>query len=167
MSDFFAANLSPRKVVSTSGANVLSWGALLEAAPRSGIDWTAPEAFLAILFAAVTSDGDLAAVEHEALMALAHRSRALKTVSAKQLVDLNSKIVERMRRSDTVLRDACAALPPEMRLSAFIHALDLVLADGELNQDEAVFLDELSRNLDLDRDDVERVADVIVEKNRY
>lgn len=167
MSDFFAANLSHRDTGSVVAANVLSWGALLEAAPRAGAEWTIPEAFLAVLYAAVTCDGELAAVEHEELMALAHRSRALKTLTVKQLADLNVSILARMRTSDSMLRDACAALPSEMRISVFTHALDLVLADGELNHDEAAFLDELSDNLALARVDIERVADVIVEKNRY
>jgi uncharacterized tellurite resistance protein B-like protein len=167
MSDFFAANLRPREGASTAPQNVLSWSVLLEAAPDSKTEWTIPEAFLAILFAAVTCDGELAAVEHEELMALAHRSRALKTVSAKQLAELNIRVVERMRRTDTMVSDACAALPAEMRLSAFSHALDLVLADGEINRDEAAFLDQLSRNLELSLGDIERIADVLVEKNRY
>jgi uncharacterized tellurite resistance protein B-like protein len=167
MSDFFAANLRPREASSMLTANALSWGALLETPPGAADAWTAPEAFLAILFSAVTCDGELAAVEHEELMALAHRSRALKSVSVKQLADLNAKIVDRMRRSDAMLAEACAALPEEMRLSAFTHALDLVLADGELNRDEALFLDHLSLHLELARADIERVADVIVEKNRY
>jgi hypothetical protein len=34
-------------------------------------------------------------------------------------------------------------------------------------EDEAVFLAELSSNLGLDRGDIERVAHVIVEKNRH
>ncbi len=167
MSDFFAANLRPREGASTTPENALSWSVLLEAAPASKTEWTIPEAFLAVLFAAVTCDGELAPVEHEELMALAHRSRALKTVSAKQLAELNIKIVERMRRTDTMVRDACAALPEEMRLSAFSHALDLVLADGDLNPAEAAFLDQLSRHLDLPLSDIDRIAKVIVEKNRY
>jgi uncharacterized tellurite resistance protein B-like protein len=167
MSDFFAANLSPRQTPSIAPENGLSWGALLETAPDSKSEWTAPEAFLAILFAAVTCDGDLAPVEHEELMALAHRSRALKTVNPKQLAELNISIVERMRRSDTMLRDACAALPAEMRLSAFSHALDLILADGEINRAEAAFLDQLSGGLDLALSEIERIADVLIAKNRY
>ena len=167
MSDFFAANLRPHDGASTAPENVLSWSVLLEAAPESKTEWTIPEAFLAILFAAVTCDGELAAVEHEELMALAHRSRALKTVSAKQLAELNISIVERTRGTDTMVRDACTALPVEMRLSAFTHALDLVLADGDLNPAEAAFLDQLSRYFDLPLTDIERVAKVIVEKNRY
>jgi hypothetical protein len=45
--------------------------------------------------------------------------------------------------------------------------MDLVLADGDLNQDEADFLNALILHLKLDREGVERVADVIMLKNRY
>lgn len=135
-------------------------------ADATGI-WSIPEAFLAVLFGAVTCDGELAAVEHEELLALVHRSRALKTLSTRQLSDLNIKILERMRGSDTVLRDACAALPEEMSAPLFAHALDLILADGEFGEDEADFLNGLILNLNLDREDVERIATVIELKNRY
>jgi hypothetical protein len=82
------------------------------------------------------------------------------------LSDLNLKILERMRSSDSVLREACRALPEDMRAPVFAHALDLVLADGELNEDEADFLNGLILNLGLDREDVERIATVIELKNR-
>ncbi len=167
MSSFFVASLGPRQ--STKAAsNTLSWSALIEAADaKTAADWSIPEAFLTILFSAVTCDGELAAVEHEELLALAHRSRALKTLTTRQLSDLNIKIVERLRRSDTALRDACAVLPDDMRSPVFAHALDLVLADGELNEDEADFLNGLILSLRLDGEDVERIAAVIELKNRY
>jgi uncharacterized tellurite resistance protein B-like protein len=167
MSDFFAANLGPRPGGSTV-PYALSWGAMLEADLEPTPDaWSIPEAFLAVLFAAVTCDGELVAVEHEELLALAHRSRALKTLTAKQLGELNVRILERMRADVAMLRSACAALPAEMRLPVFAHALDLVLADGELNEDEAKFLDALVLDLELHRDDVERIANVIELKNRF
>jgi hypothetical protein len=72
-----------------------------------------------------------------------------------------------MRGGRAMLRGACAALPAEIRLPVFAHALDLVLADGELNEDEAKFLDALVLDLDLHRDDVERIANVIELKNRF
>lgn len=167
MSDFFVASLGPRET-GKAASNPLSWSALLETEDKEAVQaWSVPEAFLAILFGAVTCDGELAAVEHEELLALAHRSRALKTLTAKQLSDLNISILERMRSSDSVLPDACAELPEDMRAPVFAHALDLILADGELNQDEADFLNALILNLRLDREDVERIAAVIELKNRY
>jgi uncharacterized tellurite resistance protein B-like protein len=167
MSDFFVASLGSRQP-GQAAPNPLSWSALLEAEDeKTAAGWPIPEAFLTILFRAVTCDGELAAVEHEELLALAHRSRALKTLTTKQLSDLNIRILERLRRSDATLRDACAELPEEMRAPVFAHALDLVLADGELNEDEADFLNGLILNLRLDREDVERIAAVIELKNRY
>jgi len=59
------------------------------------------------------------------------------------------------------------ALPEEMRLTAFANALDLVLADGQLSEDEADFLNTLILHLQLNGADVERIADIILLKNRY
>lgn len=165
MSDFFPASLGPRPG-GASAANALSWSALLETEAEAET-WSIPEAFLAILFGAVTCDGELAPVEHEELLALAHRSRALKTLTQKQLANLNVRILERMRKADTVLQQACAALPEDIHAPVFAHALDLILADGELNEDEADFLNTLMLNLKLDRTDVERIAAVISLKNSY
>jgi uncharacterized tellurite resistance protein B-like protein len=116
---------------------------------------------------ATTCDGQLAAVEHEELLALVHRSRALKSLSTNELAEINTKIVARLRDADSALQEACKSLPEEMRLPLFAHALDLVLADGELKQDEAEFLDSIVLHLGLDRESVERVSSVIALKNRF
>lgn len=163
MSEFFAANLgaSPPK-------NALAWASLFTpTTERRPEGWTAAEAFAAIIFAAASCDSEVAPVEHEELLALIHRSRALKALTPQQLGQINLKIVDRLRDEPSALGDACAALPEEMRLPIFAHALDLVLADGELNADEADFLNTLILNLKLDREDVSKVADVIVLKNSY
>ena len=130
-------------------------------------NWAAPEAFLAVLLAAVLSDGELAAVEQEELLALAHRSRALKSLSPSQLNEFSLMVAARLRDEPDALQAACAALPEDMRQPLFAHALDLVLADGDLTTDEADFLNTLILSLKLDREDVSRITDVIVLKNRY
>lgn len=135
-------------------------------APRTQ-GWTVPEAFVTVLLSAVTCDGDLAAIEHEELLALAHRSRALMSLTTKQLADINEKVLARLRDEEGAFEQACAAIPEEMRLSLFAHALDLVLADGDLNQDEADFLNGLILRFNLMADDVRRITDVLVLKNKY
>jgi uncharacterized tellurite resistance protein B-like protein len=96
-----------------------------------------------------------------------HRSRALKSLSTSELAEINTKIVARLRDAETALQEACQALPEEMRLPLFAHALDLVLADGELKQQEAEFLDSIVLYLGIDRESVERVSSVIALKNRF
>lgn len=164
MSDFFVSKLGPSP--SAEAKNPLSWSSLISAAPEPE-GWSVPEAFVAVLLAAVTCDGDLASVEHEEILALAHRSRALKTLTVAQLSELNVKALARLRDESGALADACAALPAEMRASVFAHALDLVLADGELTIDEADFLNTLILGLKLDREIVAKISDVIVLKNQY
>ncbi|MEZ5995576.1 MAG: tellurite resistance TerB family protein [Hyphomonadaceae bacterium] len=162
MAEFFAASLGKAQP-----GNVLDFSALLAQPPQSTEGWSAPEAFTAILIGAVTCDGELAAVEHEELLALAHRSRALKALSPGELGELSAKAAARLSDEPDALRSACAALPEDMRQPVFAHALDLVLADGELNADEADFLNTLILALKLERDDVSKITDVIVLKNRY
>lgn len=165
MSDFFVSKLGPGE----TPRNALSWSTLVQepdTVPKPAA-WTVPAAFVTVLLAAVTCDGEMAEVEHEEILALTHRSRALQSLSAAQIAALNVQAVSRMRDEPTALADACAALPDDMRPAVFAHALDLVLADGELTIQEAGFLNALIRNLKLDREMVSKIADVIVLKNRY
>ncbi|WP_395645674.1 tellurite resistance TerB family protein [Terricaulis sp.] len=165
MSDFFVSKLGsgdPPK-------NTLSWSSLVGEPPVAPATktWTVPAAFVMVLLAAVTCDGEMAEVEHEEILALTHRSRALQSLSPAQIAALNVQAVSRMRDEPTALADACAALPEDMRPTVFAHALDLVLADGELTIEEADFLNALILNLKLDREIVSKIADVMVLKNQY
>lgn len=161
MSSFFVASLGQTR----GEENVLDWSRLLTsgAAPAHAA-WTIPEAFLAILIAAASCDGDVAAVEREEIVAIVHRSRALKSLSSAQLNELQDRVTTRL--AEGALGEACAALPQDMRLSVFAHALDLVLADGDLTEAEADFLNTITRNFGLDGDAVRNVADVIIIKNQ-
>lgn len=165
MSEFFAANLG------TPPKNVLDWSSLAGVSKLTpGVDapaWSAEQAYAAVLFAAATCDGKLSTEEYEELLALVHRSRVLKVFSPQQLGAINVVIAARLRDTDTALRDACFALPEDMRLTAFANALDLVLADGQLSEDEADFLNTLILHMQLSGADVERIADIILLKNRY
>lgn len=165
MSDFFVSKLGP----SGASRNNLSWSALVDEPPAAAKPqtWSVPAAFVTVLLAAVTCDGEMAEVEHEEILALTHRSRALQSLSPAQIASLNIQAVSRMRDEPTALADACAALPADMRPAVFAHALDLVLADGELTIEEADFLNALIRNLKLDREIVAKIADVMVLKNQY
>lgn len=163
MAEFFAAGLGP----SPEGANALAWQSLFsEPAPASG--WSVPEAFFCVLFRAATCDGDLAALEFEHLLALAHRSRALAGLTEDQLCAVNTAVAARLAAGPAhALRQACAALPQEMHASVFAHALDLVLCDGALVDAEAAFLNELIAALELAPAERDRICEVLLVKNLY
>ena len=132
--------------------------------PKSS--WTPQEALFAVLFFATVSDGGLDRIEQETLLALVHRSRALKTLGDEELENLNASVSAKLHgREDEALEEACQALPSPLRLPLFAQALDIVLADGDLTQKESAFLNRLAAYLQLVEADVRRIADVIILKN--
>jgi tellurite resistance protein len=160
MSDFFVSKLEAREDPQTD------W---FERAPAAAsAPWTSAEAFMAILFSAAASDGEFGVVEHEAFLALRHRSRALKHLDAKAAGAAMSTVLARLEAGgESALAAACAALPQQMRASAFAHALDLISCDGDMLRDEAEFLDALALALELEFDLVQHIASVILLKNKY
>lgn len=129
-------------------------------------DWSIPEAFLCLLFSAAFADGVVADVEKEEIFALTHRSRALKSLTPGQLAEINAAINQRLATRPNGLEEACGSLPTEMRLPVFAHCVDIVLADGELVQTEADFLNRVVAGMGLDPAEAQKVMDVMVTKNR-
>lgn len=165
MPDFLAAGLGANR---KNAYHPFDWSGLFAQAREPDDPWTIPEAFFCILFTAIACDGNVAHLEQEELLALAHRSRALKALTLTELGDVNASVVARMAaRPNSALQEACAALPAEMTANVFAHALDLALSDGALAPSEATFLNDLIDALGLDAETVASIANVMVLKNQY
>lgn len=165
-SQFFAESLGGPSV---AYPNIFhDWPAQVDArATKRESSWSAPEAFLCILLGAGVCDREFADDERELVRLIAHRSRGLKALSPQQLDVLQWLVVDRLEAGlDQALEAACAALPDEIKLPAFAHALDIALMDGSLNAAEAAYLDRLAALLDLDPALSRPVANAIVIKNR-
>lgn len=164
MADFF-----PNQLGQGASQPVLDWSGLLAAArAREHVEWTAPEAYFAVLLAAASCDGDVSAQEQDMLAALVHRSRALSALSEEELADLNTRVVARMRSDGPAfLSKACAAAPVDMRMPLLAQALDIVLCDGDVGTNESAFLNRLMTELHLPIEEVRAVASVMIVKNRY
>lgn len=130
-------------------------------------DWTVGEAFMALHLSAVSADGRLSEEEHAELFTLARRSRVLKTYTQDQLAQVNQIVSQRLNERSEGLVEACESLPHDMRLTVFAHCVDLVLSDGELHEKEAEFLNKITAYLGLDRENAERIQQVLLIKNRF
>jgi uncharacterized tellurite resistance protein B-like protein len=130
-------------------------------------DWTIGEAFLCLILSAIGVDGRVTAEEQNELMALSTRSRALKSMNPQQLAQANQVVSHRIQTRPNGLEEACQSLPTDMRLTVFAHCVDIILADGELHQVEADYLNKITTFLGLDRADAERVQQVLLIKNRF
>ncbi|MEL6474637.1 MAG: TIR domain-containing protein [Pseudomonadota bacterium] len=130
-------------------------------------DWSVSEAYLAILLSAVFSDGELAPEESDEIKTLVSRSRIFKCYNDQELAELNEVINRKLAKDEESLEKACNTIPRDMRLSIFARSVDISLADGDLNEAERSFLDELSIHLELDQSEVRKVIEVFYLKNRY
>ncbi|HBB54881.1 MAG TPA: hypothetical protein DCZ49_01690 [Hyphomonadaceae bacterium] len=130
-------------------------------------DWSLPEAFMCVILAAATADGVVTLEENYEIQALARRSRTLKMLNPNQLAQTNNVVNERLRTRPSALQEACAALPNETRLPIFAHCVDIVLADGELLDVEARFLDRVRELLQINEGDAIAIREVMMMKNQY
>ncbi len=65
------------------------------------------------------------------------------------------------------LVDGCVeGLPDGYRVSAFTNAVNLVLADGNVDEDEKEFIDTLRKKLSIPSDAAKMIAKVLVIKNK-
>ena len=78
-----------------------------------------------------------------------------------------ARIVERIEDhgGDVVVRTAAAAIPKELRATAFAVVFDVMLSDGWAKWNEKRFANELQALLDIDDDAAARIMDVIGTKN--
>lgn len=134
---------------------------------RRNTGWTIPEAFLGVIVSAAMADGEMDGSEQEAILHLASRSRALKSLSHADLARINDTVNQRLLDRPEALREACDTLPPEMGLSVFAHCVDLLLADGQLLSSEARFLQELVGLLSVDPAKANLITEALIIKAQY
>jgi len=130
-------------------------------------DWSIPEAFLCLILSAAYADHQLAEEEKQEIAALIRRSRTMKRHTGTELAELNQAVVLKLRERKDAVKEACQALPVDMRPSIFAHCVDIVLADGQLLQLEAEFLNQITAFLSISADVAQQIQRVVMIKNRY
>jgi tellurite resistance protein len=68
--------------------------------------------------------------------------------------------------ANTLLALAIASLPHELQETAFAVATDIVLADGDVTQEEEDLLNQLYRALNISEEIAVKIIDVMMIKNR-
>lgn len=130
-------------------------------------DWKIPESFMCLILSAAIADGNFAPEERSEIGALAKRSRVLKSLTPAELEATNAVVKQRSETRADYLQEACESLPTDLRLSLFAHCVDIILADGELQQSEADFLNRIIAFMTIPQVDAERIMGVLLVKNRF
>jgi len=133
---------------------------------RSGRFSDAREALAAILGAAARVDGSVLPCESERLE---HTLSALPMFRG-QSEQARHAMIERALSEpagddESLMHDATAALPSELRGTAFAIGIDVLLADGRLHASERRFVEQMRRLLHVRRSFARQVLGVLGTKN--
>ena len=129
---------------------------------------TREEAFVGVAMCAAYADGSMAAEESDEFADQLASVRALQGLDEPALRQALLK-VDRIARKEgdaALLAQAAAALPADLRPTAFYLGVDLVLADDELASEERGFVEALRKALQVPEDVAARIVDVVLLKNR-
>jgi uncharacterized tellurite resistance protein B-like protein len=128
---------------------------------------TPRQTFAAIVVATFNADGHVTPEEAVRVNEIFNSTRLFRQPSAEPVQAVLDHVVELFGRhgAEAIVALAAKALPPELRASAFVMAVDLVMADGEASPDERKFIDGLQGLLQIPDEDAMNIVDVIIVKN--
>jgi hypothetical protein len=126
------------------------------------------EGFAGILLGASACDGHIADEEVQSLFTMLSRMRMYQRYSDKHWQTLMNRLLGHLKRRgvDDLLDKAAEALPAELRETVFANACDIVLADGVVEDDEKVFMQQLQTKLGIPDSSAQTIAQVMVIKNK-
>lgn len=135
---------------------------------QSDITLGPAESFLAVMLLAIAADGYVTDDEARLLNSTLWRLRLFRSYSADVIASTIDRLLGTIRRqgADKLLEAALAALPHDLHQTTFAVTTDLILADGEVSEEEEVLLDELHRALDIPDDLAVQIIQVMVIKNK-
>ncbi|WP_349262697.1 tellurite resistance TerB family protein [Allocoleopsis sp.] len=126
------------------------------------------EAFAAIALIAVAADGYAADTEEQVLMTSLSRMQLFRSYPGDVLQRMLDRLLSILQRqgADTLLAAALASLPHDLNETAFAVTADIVLADGEVTEEEEEFLNQLHHSLEIPEETALKIIDVMLIKNR-
>ena len=129
---------------------------------------TPQEAFAGILMGASGCDGHIGDEEVQALATALLRMKLYQLITEKQFGQILNKVhgILKKKGAETLVEGCASGLPKELRYAAFTNAVDIVLADGVVENDEKAFIELLAGKLEIDGTSARTIAEIMVVKNR-
>lgn len=126
------------------------------------------EAFASIALVAIAADGYLSDQEGEDMTMMLSRMELFGQYPGDTLTRLFDSLLVQLKQHGpgVLINQAKAALPPNLRETAFAIATDLVLSDRTVTPQEQAFLDDLYRILEIPGDTALQIVQVMTIKNR-
>ena len=135
---------------------------------NSNVTLNKAEAFAALGVATVASDGEISPEEVHRIVLDMVTLRAFRGFDLRDLGNTLNKVAGLIKRRGTapIIQAAKTTLNKDELLAAFFIAVDLVLADGVVEDSEKKFLEDLQATLQIDDATALKITEVVVIKNR-
>jgi uncharacterized tellurite resistance protein B-like protein len=135
---------------------------------EESFDLSVPEAMVAVMVASILADDRRSNEESARLTSALSTSRLFRHVTSEGNPDIVTRVeaLLRERGRGPVLAECAKTIPPELRATAFANAVDLVLADGHVEELEKAYIDELQEILGIDDRLALNIAEVLAIKSR-
>ena len=126
------------------------------------------EAYIGILIATNASDGHVSQEEVQGFVTTILRMAAFREWTADRINKAIDKMLSLIKRKgpEDAMATCAKALPEQLHRSVFANAVDLVLSDGVVEDEEKEFINKLRAALGLSGDDAQMIAQVMVWKNQ-
>ena len=124
------------------------------------------DAYAAIMFAVMASDGEISRDEV---------TNTIATITSKKLFagreadEVHLKVVQNLKKFksiDELLQAAITKISPEQKEPLFATLVDMVLTDGVVNLKEQQILEKLQESLSINNDLATKIIEVLLIKNR-
>lgn len=125
------------------------------------------EGFAGVMLCASACDGHIGDEEAQAVNMMLGQKSLYSRLSPQQTSSVMDRLVGHLKRKghEQLLLKSYPAVPPELRECAFANAVDIVLADGVVEQEEGEFIDDLQTKLEIDPARAKTIVKVMVDKN--
>jgi uncharacterized tellurite resistance protein B-like protein len=131
------------------------------------ITLTTQEGFFGIMLLVVAADGDIAEGEMLAMYAITKRMKLYDGLSESQHTNLIKKTSGILKKfgPKVLLEKAAASLPPELKPTAFAISVDLVFADGVVEDEERAILELIYKQLAIPKELANKIIEIMKIKN--
>jgi tellurite resistance protein len=128
----------------------------------------AHEGFAGILLAAAAADGHIADEEARGLWSAIERMKLFSSYTPDKFSKLMDTLLKVLKKGgpDALVEKCVPALPERLRSTAFCNAVDIVLADGTVEDEEKELIEKLQTALGVSDNDAKTIINVMIVKNR-
>ncbi|MCU0707601.1 MAG: tellurite resistance TerB family protein [Pirellula sp.] len=125
------------------------------------------EGYAGVLLCATACDGHVADEESQSLFLILSQKKLYQRLSPQQFGSIMDRLLGALKKGgpEKLLERCYPVVPPELRESVFANAVDIVLANGQVDAEEKEFIDGLVTKFELDPKRAKTIVRVMVYKN--